>query len=162
GDDQGTTDLNDQKAVIGRFAIKPQAIPGFQFGGSGAFEGGPPAQHRERGGGEIIYTVPLLTLRAEVMSARDGFLHRLGWYGLAAVRPTTRLQLAARFDSWDRDRSAETNVNNALEHQIVGATSYVIDNAGSRVSVNVVRQTFPNVTTVRSGTILLTAFQAVW
>jgi hypothetical protein len=49
-----------------------------------------------------------------------------------------------------------------LERQIVGAASYMLDDSGARVVLNVVRQTFPNVTTVRSGTILLAAFQAVW
>jgi hypothetical protein len=162
GDGAGTTDLNDQKTVIGRFAIHPHALPGFHVGGSGGYEGGPPTQHRERGAGEIQYRNPIFTVRAEVMSARDGFLHRLGWYGLGAVRPTDRLQFAARFDSWDRDRTHETSVNDALERQIVGATSYIIDDSGTRVALNVVRQTFPNVAKIRSGTILLAAFQAVW
>jgi Phosphate-selective porin O and P len=162
GESAGTTDLNDQKAVIGRFAIKPPAIPGFHIGGSGGFEGGPPVQHRERAGSEIQYQTPLFTLRAETMSARDGLLHRFGWYGLGAVRPTARLQLTARFDSWDRDRTHETSAIDGLEHQVVGAASYAIDDGGARVVLNVVRQTFPNVTTVPSGTILLAAFQAVW
>jgi hypothetical protein len=162
GDDAGTTDANDQKAVVGRVALHPQWFPGFQIGGSGAFEGGPPSQHRERGAGEIVYSTPLFTLRGEFMQARDGFLHRLGWYGLGAVRPTPRLQLSARFDSWDRDRTRESSVNDALERQIVGAASYIIDSSGAKVVLNVVRQTFPNIETVRPGTILLAAFQAVW
>ncbi len=162
GESAGTTDSNDQKAVIGRFAIKPPMLPGFHIGGSGGFEGGPPVQHRERAGSEIQYQTPLFTLRAETMAARDGFLHRFGWYGLGALRPTARLQLTARFDSWDRDRTHEATVADALERQVVGAASYVVDEAGARVVLNVVRQTFPNVTTVSSGTILLAAFQAVW
>jgi hypothetical protein len=162
GESAGATDLNDQKAVIGRFAIKPPMLPGFQFGGSGGFEGGSPVQHRERAGSEIQYQTPLFTLRAETMSARDGLLHRFGWYGLGAVRPIARWQLTARFDSWDRDRTHEASVNDALERQVVGAASYMIDESGAKVVLNVVRQTFPNVTTVRSGTILLAAFQAVW
>ena len=162
GESAGTTDANDQKAVVGRVAIKPPSIPGFQFGGSGGFEGGPPQQHRERAGGEIQYATPLFTVRAEMMSARDGILHRLGWYSLAAVRPTPRLQFAARFDSWDRDRTRESSINDALEHQITGAASYVIDGSGAKVALNLVRQTFPNVDNVRAGTILLAAFQAVW
>jgi hypothetical protein len=143
-------------------ALHPEWFPGFQIGGSGAFEGGPPSQHRERGAGEISYSVPLFTIRGEVMQARDGFLHRLGWYGLGAIRPTSRLQLSARYDWWDRDRTQETSVNNGLELQMVGAASYVIDSSGAKVVLNLVRQTFPNITTVRPGTILLAAFQAVW
>jgi hypothetical protein len=162
GESAGTTDPNDQKAVIGRFAIKPPMLPGFQVGASGGFEGGPPVQHRERGGTEIQYQTPLFTVRAETMAARDGVLHRFGWYGLGAVRPVARWQFTARFDSWDRDRTHEASLTDALERQIVGAASYMLDDSGARVVLNVVRQTFPNVTTVRSGTILLAAFQAVW
>jgi hypothetical protein len=163
GEDAGTTDSNDQKAVIGRIALRPPWLPGLQFGGSGAFEGGPPLQHRERAAGEIVYGVPAFTVRAELMSARDGLLHRMGWYGLGAYRPTTRLQLSARYDAWDRDRAHETSVNDALEHQIVGAAGYVIDEtSGAKVVLNVIRQTFPNIDTVRAGTILLAAFQAAW
>lgn len=162
GDGAGATDANDQKAVVGRVAIRPPVLPGLQFGGSGAFEGGPPSQHRERAAGEILYVSPAFTLRAEMMQARDGFLHRLGWYGLGAYRPTQRLQLSARFDSWDRDRTGESSVNDALERQIVGAASYMIDDSGAKVVLNVVRQTFPNIDTIRPGTILLAAFQAVW
>jgi hypothetical protein len=57
---------------------------------------------------DIVYSSPLFTLRGEVMQARDGSLHRLGWYGLGALRPTSRLQRSARFDSWDRDRTHES------------------------------------------------------
>jgi hypothetical protein len=162
GDGAGTTDPNDQKAVVARVAIKPPWFPGFQFGGTGGYEGGPPVQHRERGAGEILYAVPRFMVRAEVMQARDGFLHRLGWYGLSAFRATPRLQFTARFDSWDRDRTRESSVNDALERQMVGAASYIIDDSGAKVVLNVVRQTFPNIDTVRPGTILLAAFQAVW
>jgi hypothetical protein len=162
GDDAGTIDANDQKAVVGRIALHPQWFPGFQIGGSGAFEGGPPGQHRERGAGEIGYSAPLFTVRGEVMQARDGFLHRLGWYGLGALRPTSRLQLSARYDWWDRDRTRESSLNDAVELQLVGAASYIIDSSGAKVALNLVRQTFPNVTNVRSGTVLLAAFQAVW
>jgi hypothetical protein len=162
GESAGTTDLNDQKAVVARIAIRPPWIPGFQFGGTGGYEGGSPEQHRERGAGEILYSATRFMVRAEVMQARDGLLHRLGWYGLSSFRPTPRFQLSARFDSWDRDRTRETSLSDALEHQIVGAASYIIDESGAKVVLNVVRQTFPNVDALRPGTILLAAFQAVW
>src|SRR4051812_46934701 len=41
GEGAGTTDANEQKAVMGRVAIHPAWFPNFQFGGSGGFEGGP-------------------------------------------------------------------------------------------------------------------------
>jgi len=162
GDGAGSIDVNDQKTIIGRVAIHPRFAPGFQVGGSGGFEGGLPEQHRERLAGEIQYRQPRFTLRSEAMSARDGALHRFGWYGLGAVRPTPRLQFAARYDSWDKDRSGETSLNDAYERQIVAGSSYVLDDTGAKLVLNLVRQTFPNVDSIRAGTILLAAFQAVW
>jgi hypothetical protein len=162
GDDAGTTDSNDQKAVVGRLVVHPSLVPNIEFGGTGAFEGGPPTQHRERGGGEFQYRDDRFTLRTEAMSARDGLLHRLGWYGLGAYRPTTRLQLAARFDSWDRDRTHESSANDALEHQIVVGGSYLIDGPSAKFAVNVIRQTFPQISSVRSSTFLLAAFSGLW
>jgi hypothetical protein len=163
GDDQGTTDANQQKAYMGRVVIHPSMLPKLQFGGSGTYEGGSVLQHRERGGGEVQYKDALFTVRAEAMGARDGLLHRFGWYGLGALRPVGRVQLVARYDSWDRDLSGEQTVSNALERQIVVGGSYLLDGSTSaKFALNVVRQTFPNITTVRPATFLLAAFQGAW
>ena len=162
GDSQGNTDTNPQKAVIGRVVVHPSLVPGFQFGASGAYQGGAPTLHRERAGGEVQYKIPRLTLRAEAIGARDGLLRRFGWYGLGAVRPVPKLQLVARYDSWDRDLGAERTIQNAFERQIVAGGSYLLDGSNARMVLNVVRQTFPNITSVRSGTILLAAFEASW
>jgi hypothetical protein len=162
GDAQGTTDANDQKTVVGRLVLHPAIAPNLQFGGSGAYEGGSITQHRERAGGEVQYRDSLFTLRGEAMSARDGLLHRFGWYGLGALRPTSRLQLVARYDSWDRDRLNETSVTDAFERQIVLGGSYLVDGPSARFALNVVRQTFPNISTVRAGTFLLAAFEGLW
>jgi phosphate-selective porin len=161
GEGAGSTDANDQKAVMGRLVIHPTPFPNFQFGGSGGFEGGPIKQRRERAAGEVQYRDSRLTLRGEAMSARDGNLRRFGWYGMSALRPTTRLQLVARYDIWDRDRGGEASVLDASERQIVIGGSYSPDPA-SRFVLNVVRQTFPNVANPRPGTFLLAAFEAVW
>lgn len=161
GEGAGTTDANDQKAIMGRIVVHPTLLPNLQFGGSGGFEGGPIKQRRERAGGEIQYRDPRLTLRAEAMSARDGELRRFGWYGMTAVRPTTRLQFVARYDIWDRDRGGELSALDASERQIVLGGSYSPDPA-SRFVLNIVRQTFPNVANPRAGTFLLAAFEAVW
>lgn len=162
GEDAGTTDANDQKAVIGRVVLHPSMFPRFQIGGSGAYEGGPTTQQRQRAGGEAQYRDDSFTLRAEMMSARDGTLKRAGWYGLGAYRPTKQLQFVARYDSWDRDLSHDLSIFDAFERQIVAGGSYLLSGSPAKIAVNVVRQTFPNVTTVRSGTIVLVAFQAVW
>ena len=161
GEGAGTIDANDQKSVMGRVVIHPTFLPNLQFGGSGGFEGGPTKQRRERSAGELQYRDTHLTLRTEAMSARDGDLRRFGWYGMSAVRPTSRMQFVARFDNWDRDLSGENSSFNGVERQIVVGGSYLLD-ASSKIAVNVIRQTFPNISTPRSGTILLAAFQAIW
>jgi hypothetical protein len=161
GEGAGTTDANDQKALMGRIVVHPTLFPNLQFGGSGGFEGGPTKQRRERAGGEIQYRDTRLTLRGEAMSARDGELRRFGWYGMTAVRPTTRLQFVGRYDIWDRDRGSELSAFDASERQIVLGGSYSPDPA-SRFVLNIVRQTFPNVANPRAGTFLLAAFEAVW
>ena len=162
GESQGTTDANDQKAVVARAAYHPAFFPGFQIGGSGAFQGGPTPQRRERAGGELQYRDTRLTLRSEAMTARDGELRRFGWYGLGAFRPVPSIQLVARWDEWDRDRGAESALTNAFERQIVAGASYTLDGNVTRLVVNVVRQTFPNISTVPNATFALVAFEALW
>ncbi len=145
GERQGTTDANPQKAVVGRLAFHVLQVPDVQFGGSGGFEGGPFIQRRERAGSEFQYRDTRFTFRAETMSARDGPLHRFGWYTLAAYRPDGPLQLVARFDSWDRDLEHESSPNDALERQFTWGGTYQLDGSVAKVAVNFVRQTFPNV-----------------
>lgn len=162
GESAGATDVTPQKAVVGRIAFHPRMLPQLAFGGSGGYEGGAATLRRERAGGEVQYRGRDVTVRAEVMSARDGLLHRLGWYGLGAYRPTSRLQLAARYDWWDRDRGAEVSAANALETQVVVGASYLLQGASAKVALNVVRQTFPHVDTLRPGTFLLAGFSGIW
>jgi hypothetical protein len=162
GDSQGTTDSNDQKAVFGRFAVHPSGLPGFQFGGSGGFQGGQVSVRRERAGSEVQFRDSRITLRAETMTARDAELRRFGWYTLAAVRPTKELQFVARYDAWDRDRTHEASIVDAFERQIVIGGSYLIDGTAAKVAVNVVHQAFPNVQISSGGTFVLIAFQGSW
>lgn len=162
GESQGTTDPNDQKAVLGRVAYHVPAMPGLQVGGSGGFEGGPFEQRRERGGTEIQYKNTAATLRAETMAARDGGLHRFGWYGLGAWRMTHNLQVVGRYDSWDRDRTAETSVIDGYERQIIGGMSYLLDGGNAKFAFNVIHQSFPNITSAANGTFALIAFQGLW
>lgn len=163
GESQGTTDRNDQKAVIGRVAYHLQAIPGLQIGGSGAFEPGPFEQRRERAGAELQYKHSAATLRAETMSARDGGLHRFGWYGLGAWRLTQNLQLVGRYDSWDRDLSADATPFDGYERQITAGASYLLDGGNAKFAINLVNQSFPNIaSTAANGTFALIAFQGLW
>ncbi|HVX39905.1 MAG TPA: porin [Gemmatimonadaceae bacterium] len=160
GESQGTTDTNDQKALMGRLVFHPSFAPGLEFGGSGGFQGGPTDTRRERLGGEFQYRTSFYTLRAEAMGARDAALRRFGWYGLGVIRPTHELQLVARYDSWDKDLSSESSLNDAYERQIVLGGSYLLEGGIARFVANVVRQDFPNVSDVGNGTFLLVGFEA--
>jgi hypothetical protein len=163
GDDQGsTTDANDQKSVLARLSYHVPILPGLQLGGTGGYEPGPSTVHKTRAATEAQFRNSLVTIRAETMDAHDGLLKRFGWYGLGALRPTKQLQLVTRFDSWDRDLSGESALTNALEHQFTVGASYLIENGIAKISLNVVRQSYPNVATIPNGTFALIAFQGLW
>ncbi|HKO14904.1 MAG TPA: porin [Gemmatimonadaceae bacterium] len=161
GASQNSTDQNDQKALIGRLSLRVPGISELRVGGSGGFEGGAaPGQRRERAGGEVQFARPWLTLRSEVMDARDGLVRRLGYYALAAVSVRPEVQLVARWDNWDPDLHHESGTADAFERQLVAGVSYFPD-ASTRVAMNVVRATFPRAP-VPAGTLLLLALQVVW
>jgi hypothetical protein len=161
GDDGGSSgDANQAKAVLSRLAYHAPFLPGFQIGATGGYEPGPRTQQKSRAASEMQYRNSRFTVRGETMEARDGLLRRFGWYGLGAYRVRSNLQLVTRFDSWDRDKTAESALSNALERQIVGGFSYFIEGGNAKLAINVIRQTFPNISTVRDATIGLFAFQA--
>ena len=162
GDTQNSTDQNDQKAAIGRVAFRIPAVSGLQLGASGGFEGGAlPQQRRERAGGEGQFRNRWLTLRGEVMGARDGTFRRLGYYGLGAFRPAPDVELVTRWDYWDPDLHNETGALDAAEREIVAGASYFIEGGATRLAANVVRSTFPS-GSVPSSTLLLLSLQVVW
>ena len=162
GESQNSTDQNDQKASIGRVVFRIPTLSALQLGASGGLEPGPLAtQRHERAGGEAQFRNRWLTLRSEVMGARDGLARRLGYYGLGALRPTQDVELVARWDSWDPDLNNETGPSDANEHEIVAGASYFIEGGATRLAANVVRSTFPS-GKVPSSTQLLLALQVVW
>jgi hypothetical protein len=162
GDSQNNTDQNDQKAAIGRLALRVPLIPDLQLGASGGFEGGPvPAQRRERAGGEAQYRNRWVTMRSEVMGARDGNVRRLGYYALGAARPSPDVELVARWDRWDPDLHNETGALDAAEREVVAGASYFIDGGATRLAANLVRSDYPS-HTLPSSTLLLFALHVVW
>jgi hypothetical protein len=161
GEDAGTIDANDQKALMGRVAFHPSFLHGRSVAGSGGFDGGPIKQRRERTAGEIQFKDDFITVRTEAMSARDGMLRRFGWYGLTALRPTKRLQLVARYDDWDRDRSGERSLTDATERHVIVGASLLLDTS-AKIAINAIHQTFPFISTPKPATFFLAAFQAVW
>lgn len=162
GDAGGGTDATQAKAVLARLAYHFPILPGFHIGGTGGYEPGLRSQQKSRAASEIQYRNSAFVIRGETMEARDGLLRRFGWYGLSAYRVLPNLQLVARFDSWDRDKGAENTLANALEQQITGGFSYFIEGGNAKLAVNVIRQTFPDISTVRDATIGLFAFQAIF
>ena len=163
GESQNSTDVNDQKASVARLSLRVPGVEGLRFGGSGAVEGGPsPAQHRTRAGGEAQFKRGGLTVRTEIMGARDGLFRRLGYYALAAGRPTPNVELVARWDNWDPDLHQETAAGNLFERQIVVGANYYLDAGGTRCSANLIRSSFPRFDAMPAGTMLLLAIQAVW
>ena len=162
GDAGGGTDATQAKAVLARLAYHFPILPGFHIGGTGGYETGLRSQQKSRAASEIQYRNSAFVIRGETMEARDGLLRRFGWYGLSAYRVLPNLQLVARFDSWDRDKGAENTLANALEQQITGGFSYFIEGGNAKLAVNVIRQTFPDISTVRDATIGLFAFQAIF
>lgn len=162
GDSQNSTDQNDQKATIGRVAFRLPGFPELQLGASGGFEGGAlPQQRRERAGGEGQFRNRWLTLRTELMGARDGTFRRLGYYGLGAFRPTPDVELVGRWDYWDPDLHNESSTLDIAEREIVAGASYFIEGGATRLAANVVRSTFPS-GIVQSSTLLLFSLQVVW
>jgi hypothetical protein len=162
GDSQNSTDQNDQKATIGRVAFHFPILSDLQLGASGGVQGGSnPQQRHERAGGEAQFRNRWLTLRSEVMGARDGTLRRLGYYGLGAVRPARDVEIVARWDYWDPDMHNEAGPLDVAEREIVGGASYFIDGSTTRLAANVVRSSFPS-GKVPSSTLILLALQVVW
>ena len=162
GDSQGTTDPNQEKSVLARVSYHTPFLPGFQIGGTGGLQGGPATQKKQRAATEIQYRTPRFVVRGETMAARDGLLRRFGWYGLTAYRLRPELQAVLRYDSWDRDTGAENALSNALQRQIVGGFAYFIEHGNAKLAVNVIHQTFPNISSVRDATFGLFALQALF
>ena len=102
-----------------------------------------------------------MTVRSEIMGARDGTARRLGYYTLGTARPTPDVELVARWDSWDPDLHNETGALNAAEHEVVAGASYFIEGGATRLAANVARSTFPS-GKVPSSTMLLLALQVLW
>ena len=162
GDSQNQNDANDQKATIGRVIFRVPGLSALQVGGSGGFESANViADRRERAGGEAQFRTRWLTLRSEVMGARDGAIRRLGYYGFGAVRPTSDVELVGRWDYWDPDLHNESGPVNIAERQITAGGSYFIESAATRLSANFVRSTFPSRRLTSTNELLL-GLHVVW
>lgn len=111
-----TTDNNNHKDVGGRLTIHPVknlAVSANFYSGLGNY-GTPAADHkRNRTGFDARYVLNGLSLTAEYDKGADGIVQKSGWYAQAAyyVIPK-KLQLAAKYDTYDPNKSVLTDKSN--------------------------------------------------
>jgi hypothetical protein len=125
------TDVNEDKDVIGRLVLQP--IKNFKIGGSfnygftpdsATFYSGNSAIKdkdkvaakyfgiRNRFGAELSYDHTLFNLHGEYITGKDGSIAKGGYYIQAAgnILPG-KLQIAGRYDSYDKDLDKDDNIS---------------------------------------------------
>jgi phosphate-selective porin OprO and OprP len=141
------TDFNNAKDIIGRILIHP--IKGLDIGGSYYYGWTPDSATiakafeklkltvdkdfrstmtglRQRYGVELSYTYKILTIKGEYLAGTDGKVNRSGYYGqLAAYVIPDKLQLAARYDTYDKDTDKDDNIST---HYTLGINYYINPN----------------------------------
>lgn len=99
-----TADNNNYKDLAGRLTIHPVPMLDISadfYNGVGFY--GTPAknQRRDRQGLDARYVLGKLALQAEFDKGQDGVIQRKGWYGQATYFVLPKLQLAAKYDTYD-------------------------------------------------------------
>ncbi|WP_158796924.1 porin [Pedobacter sp. L105] len=107
-----TSDNNKYKDLSGRLTFHPVKdldISADFYNGVGFY--GTPAKNekRDREGLDARYVVGKLALQAEYDKGTDGVINRDGWYGQATYFVLSKLQLAAKYDTYDPN-TVESNV----------------------------------------------------
>ena len=146
GENQNAADGNQEKAVIGRFIVRPPFVKGLQLGVSGAWSNYDRVANprRDRFGGELLYSNKKVKFKSEVMGAVDGDLHRLGFYSHLGYRITPKLEAIFRIDGFDPDRRRETSSSNVFELDYVGGFNYYFSENNFKFQLNYIRKTFNN------------------
>jgi phosphate-selective porin OprO/OprP len=112
-----TTDNNNHKDIAARLAVHP--IKGLDFGGS-LYEGediplattkapNPVTQARNRYGFDARYVTGPLSVTAEYLHGTDASIHRDGWYAQAGYFVLPKLQLMAKYDTYDPNKVITTD-----------------------------------------------------
>ncbi|MEO7998095.1 MAG: porin [Gemmatimonadaceae bacterium] len=143
GDTQNGVDQNDQKALVGRVAVR-QLRNKLQLGISGVMGGKPAADRarRDRAAGDIQYTDKKLTVRSEYVRAIDGGLQRTGYYVFGGFKVHEKYEAVARFDSWDPNTRLESTAASARAQEfLVGATS-MLAGSNAKIQLNVTRRQY--------------------
>lgn len=146
GENQNRSDTNQEKAVIGRFVVRPPFVKGLSIGVSGAWSNYDPVTNprRDRFGGDLVYVNKKLKFKSEVMSGVDGDIHRLGFYTHFGYRITPKFETIFRVDGFDPDRRRETSSANVFELDYVGGFNYYITENKFKFQLNYIRKTFNN------------------
>lgn len=131
-----TTDNNKYKDLSGRLTFHPVHdldISGDFYNGVGFY--GTPAknQKRDREGLDVRYVLGKLALQGEYDKGTDGVIKRDGWYGQATYFVLPKLQLAAKYDTYDPN-TVELNVRT---NDYTGGFNYFF-NKWARFAVNYV------------------------
>jgi phosphate-selective porin len=156
---QNETDRNDQKALAGSVVIRP--VSGLHLGGSGAWgSGGNDRPHRDRLGAEIQFTRGPLTLRSELMTGRDGTLHRRGAYGHVGYRFSPRVEGVVRFDTWDPDIDTDGTASSVRERDYIAGINVFLSEHNLKLQANYLRKTFHDVLPARD--VFLINTQTFW
>lgn len=146
GENQNIADTNQEKAVIGRFVVRPPFVKGLTVGVSGAWSNYDRVTNarRDRFGGDLVYINKKVKFKAEVMGGVDGDIHRLGYYTHFGYRITPKFEAIFRVDGFDPDRRRETNASNVTELDYVGGFNYYITENNFKFQFNYIRKTFNN------------------
>ncbi len=106
-------DNNGQKDVAARLVVRP--VAGLSLGASlydgrySATAGAAPVT-RDRTGLEAAWVTPAVSLRAEIIRARDADIRKQGWYAQAGCfLVAKKIQAVVRYDSLDINRAAASD-----------------------------------------------------
>ncbi len=138
---QNEVDRNDQKAFAASVVVRP--VSGLHLGSSGAWgNGGGDRPRRDRLGAEVQYTRGPLTLRSELMTGRDGPVHRRGAYGHAGYRFSPRVEGVLRFDTWDPDTDSDGTPSSVRERDYIAGVNVFLSQHNLKLQANYLRKTF--------------------
>jgi hypothetical protein len=146
-------DLNEAKDVIGRLLIHP--LQGLDIGGS-FYTGWTPDSAtlnnkttpeflglRQRFGAEVNYTWKFLNLKGEYLTGKDGKIEKSGYYGqISAYVLPKKLQLAGRYDVYDKDLNKDDNVSTLIT---LGANYFVNSNVLLQAAYTLKQEQGPSV-----------------
>ncbi|MDB5138008.1 MAG: hypothetical protein JWP37_4611 [Mucilaginibacter sp.] len=134
-----TTDNNNHKDIVARLGVHP--IKNLDFGGS-LYRGqdipaattkvpNPTTQARNRYGIDGRYVIGPLSFTAEYAHGTDGTVQKDGWYAQAGYFILPKLQLVAKYDTFDPSKTISTDRSTIY----VGGFNYVF-NSWTKLAVD--------------------------